>query len=110
MIDLTPILQAVIALLAALVTYKLVPWIKSKTTAQQQETMTRIVDVLVYAAEQIYTSDQSQSKLEYVKAQLRNRGFDVDQAQIEAEVRRMNGQTYYLGTEIAETADFDEVE
>ena len=30
-IDLTPIFQAIIALLAALVTYKLVPWIKART-------------------------------------------------------------------------------
>lgn len=107
MIDLTPILQAVIALLAALVTYKLVPWIKSKTTAQQQETLARVVDVLVYAAEQIYTSSQSQAKLEYVKQQLKERGFDVDIAQIEAAVRRMNENTGFitLNTGIGEIAE-----
>ena len=36
MIDLTPIFQAVLALLAALITYKLIPWIKARTTNEQQ--------------------------------------------------------------------------
>ena len=35
-INLTPILQALIALLASLITYKLIPWIKARTTAEQQ--------------------------------------------------------------------------
>lgn len=110
MIDLTPILQAVIALLAALVTYKLVPWLKSKTTAQQQETLARMVDVLVYAAEQIYTSDQSQAKLMYVKQQLKDRGYVVDLAQIEAAVRRMNEQSNHLAVGIGEELETDDIE
>ena len=92
MIDLTPILQAVIGLLAALITAKAIPWIQSRTTAQQQATLSTLVDVLVYAAEQIYGSESGQSKLAYVESGLRDRGFNVDVAQIEAAVRRMNGQ------------------
>ena len=36
-IDLTTIINAIIALLAALVTYRLIPWIKARTTAEQQD-------------------------------------------------------------------------
>ena len=54
MIDLTPIFQAVIALLAALITYKLIPWIKSRTTKQQQENLYAAARIAVYAAEQLF--------------------------------------------------------
>ena len=89
-IDLTPILQAGLGLLAAFITAKLIPWIKSKTTAQQQATLGVVVDVLVYAAEQLYDSHQIQDKLGYVKAQLAERGYAVDIAQIEAAVKKMS--------------------
>ena len=42
-IDLTDIIQAIIALLAALVTYKLVPWIRNRTTAEQQALLSATV-------------------------------------------------------------------
>ena len=88
-IDLTPIVQAVIALLAALVTYKLVPWIKARTTAEQQAMLGAMVRTLVYAAEQLYGAGHGAEKLDYVIAELRARGFDADRAAIEAAVREM---------------------
>lgn len=89
MIDLTPILQAVIALLAALVTYKLIPWIKAKTTAEQQALLSAAVKTLVYAAEQIYGAGKGEEKLKYVIDELNKRGFSVDRASIEAEVQKL---------------------
>lgn len=88
-IDLTPIIQAVIALLAALVTYKLVPWIKARTTAEQQAMLGAMVRTLVYAAEQLYGAGHGAEKLDYVIEELRARGFDADRAAIEAAVREM---------------------
>ena len=88
-IDLTPIIQAVIALLAALVTYKLVPWIKARTSAEQQAMLGAMVRTLVYAAEQIYGAGRGAEKLDYVIGELRARGFDADRAAIEAAVREM---------------------
>ena len=85
-IDLTPIFQAFIALLAALVTYKLIPWIKSKTTESQQKNMRALVKVLVYAAEQLYGAGNGAEKLQYVRDELNRRGFDVDFDEIEAAV------------------------
>lgn len=89
MIDLTPILQAVIALLGALVTYKLIPWIKAKTTAEQQALLSAAVKTLVYAAEQIYGAGKGEEKLKYVIDELNKRGFSVDRASIEAEVQKL---------------------
>ena len=87
-IDLTPIFQAIIALLAALVTYKLVPWIKSKTTAEQQALLSATVKTLVYAAEQLYGAGKGAEKLDYVIAELEKRGFTADRAEIEAAVAK----------------------
>ena len=86
-IDLTPILQAIIALLASLVTLKLIPWIQARTTAQQQGMLRAAVSVAVYAAEQIYGAAAGKEKLMYVKGQLAKKGFDVDIDEIEAAVR-----------------------
>lgn len=42
MIDITPIVNAVIALLAAGVSVFLIPWIKSKTTDAQRKELARV--------------------------------------------------------------------
>lgn len=90
MIDLTPIFQAVIALLAALVTYRVIPWIKARTTEKQQSALLAIVHTLVFAAEQLYGAGCGDVKLDYVESELARRGFNVDRAAIEAAVRQMN--------------------
>ena len=53
-IDITTIINAVIALIGAIVTYKVVPWIKTKTTVEQQKLLEATVKTLVFAAEQLY--------------------------------------------------------
>lgn len=88
-IDLTPIIQAFIGLLAAIITTRIMPWLKSKTTAQQQENMRMAVRTLVYAAEQIYGAGRGNEKLNYVKNELLMRGFEVDIQAIEASVKEM---------------------
>lgn len=49
----TQIFQSIIGFLAALITYKLIPWIKGRTTTQQQEMLRTAILVAVYAAEQL---------------------------------------------------------
>lgn len=85
-INLTPILQAIIGLLAALITYRLIPWIKARTTASQQEMMRAAVRVAVFAAEQIYGSGKGEEKLDYAFKWLEDRGYTVSRAEIEAAV------------------------
>lgn len=91
-IDLTPILQAIIALLATIITVKVIPWIKSKTTTQQQILLEATVDILVRAAEQLYGAGHGPEKLQYVKDELELRGYTVDTAAIEAAVRELAGK------------------
>lgn len=87
MIDLTPIFQAILALLAALITYKLIPWIKAKTTQEQQNLLLSVTSVLVFAAEQLYGAGRGEEKLDYVIGELEERGFTADRAAIEAVIK-----------------------
>ena len=86
MIDLTPILQAIIALLAALVTYRLIPWIKARTTEAQQKQLESAYKIAVFAAEQLYGSGFGAEKLDYATKYLADRGYSVDRALIESMV------------------------
>lgn len=86
MVDFTPIIKAFIALLAALVTYKLIPWIKSKTTESQQSYLRAMVRMLVFSAEQLYGAGNGKEKMDYVQKRLREKGYDVDVDEIEAAV------------------------
>lgn len=92
-IDLTPVFQAIIALLAALVTYKLIPWIRSKTTESQQSNLRAAVKVAVFAAEQLYGAGEGHKKLQYVREKLKENGFDVDVDEIEAAVAEYFNRT-----------------
>lgn len=87
MIDLTPIVQAIIALLAAMITAFVIPWIKSKTTLEQREMLLSITTSLVFAAEQIYGAGNGDEKLAYVIGQLEDRGYTADVAAIEAIIK-----------------------
>lgn len=112
-VDLTPLLQALLALLAALVTGKLIPWINSRTTERQQANLTALANTFVYAAEQVFGANKGAEKLAYVRAGLQAKGYDVDDkavlAAIEAAVKQMQDwtPTHTLQTlmEAAETAD-----
>ncbi|MBP5461892.1 MAG: holin [Lachnospiraceae bacterium] len=92
--DLTHILLAVIDLLVAIITYKLIPWIKSKTTANQQAIMLAAVKTMVFAAEQMYGAGNGAEKLAFVKAKLQQQGFDVDTSVIEAAVAEYLNYNY----------------
>lgn len=78
MIDLTPVFQAIIALLAALVTYRLIPWIQSKTTKNQQEALITAARIAVLAAEQVFGSGRGKEKFNYALAALKAAGFNID--------------------------------
>ena len=88
-IDLTPLFQALIGILATLITHKLIPWIQARTTAQQQEMLRAAVSVAVYAAEQLYGAGAGKEKLMYVKGQLAKKGYRIDVDEIEAAVREL---------------------
>lgn len=83
--DITPILKAVVMLIAVVVTYVLVPYIKGKTTAEQQTKINLWVKVAVEAAEQIYVgSGRGIEKKQYVIAFLKEHGLTVDEKALDA--------------------------
>ncbi len=83
--NITPIVQAVAALLAAIITAVVVPYVKSKTTASQQAQINIWVQIAVAAAEQIYSGPgKGKDKKAYVLAWLRDHGVTVDEAQLDA--------------------------
>ena len=114
MYDLTPIIEAVAALIGVVITCSLVPFIRSKTTAEQQKEINAWVKIAVSAAEQIFKgSGRGEEKKQYVIAWLKERGFTVDEneldALIEAAVYELNqgiipieGVTIETTTEITE--------
>lgn len=109
-VDLTPIFQAIIALLAALITCKVIPWIKAKTTNEQQTMLWATVRTLVFAAEQIYGAGQGAVKLAYVEGALEQRGFKVDTADIEAMVRECAAELHATITKPEKTEPPEQVE
>ena len=91
-IDLTPLLQALLGLLAAIITGFVVPWVKARTTATQQIVLKSTIEILVGAAEQLFGAGKGPEKLAYVDAELEKRGFKLDTAAIEAAVRELTGK------------------
>ena len=85
MYDLTPIIEAVAALIGVVITCILVPFIRSKTTAEQQKEINAWVKIAVSAAEQIFKgSGRGEEKKQYVIAWLKERGFTVDENELDA--------------------------
>lgn len=95
MINLTDIINAFLALLAAVITAFVIPWIKAKTTVQQQEKIAGVYRTLVFAAEQIFGGGNGKEKLDYVKAKLEEKGYTVDIDMIEATVKSYYGHWNY---------------
>ena len=83
--DITPIVEAVAAALCAVVTCVLVPYINSKTTAEQQKEINAWVKIAVSAADQIYVgSGRGEEKKAYVLEWLRAHGVTVDDEKLDA--------------------------
>lgn len=86
MTDLTPIFNAAIALLAAVITAFVIPWIKRKTSAQDREELLRWVEIAVAAAEQLWDSNQGEEKKKSVVAFLREKGFTFSESEIDSAI------------------------
>lgn len=79
MTDLTTIFSAIITLVIALITTFLIPYIKSKTSAEQFDTIKSWVKIAVQAAEMIYAeSGMGNAKKTYVIEYLNGKGYKID--------------------------------
>lgn len=93
--DLTPIFEAIITLLAAIITVYVIPYIRKKFSAEDLNTILEWVRIAVEAAEQIITeSGMGAKKKAFVKDFLAEKNIivDVDKMDllIEAAVHNMN--------------------
>ena len=78
MIDLTPVINFAIALIAALGMRYLIPWIQAKTTAKQRENLLVWVDIAVSAAQQLFHQANGETRFNYALTVLKENGFDVE--------------------------------
>lgn len=94
-IDITPVINAAIALIGAGVSVFLIPWLKSQTTEAQRKELTAWVKIGVAAAEQLYKgAGRGEEKKQYVLEFLKSKGFDLNEESvnnaIEAAVKQLN--------------------
>ena len=107
-IDITPIVNAVIALLAAIVSSVVIPWIHAKIDDAETGQFLRWVEIAVAAAEQLYHTADGEAKKRYVLDYLEKKGYaldarDVNNA-IEAAVLRLHNELY--GQTILHNGDY----
>lgn len=92
MVDITPIINALILLAAAIITV-LVAKIKSAAqTQERKDAIDRWIDIAVQSAEQLYKNGRIEDRLTHAKAVLEDKGYYVDEAEIEAAVQRLNAR------------------
>ena len=96
--NITEVLEAIVYLVVALISLFVVPAIKNKVGAQNMAAFLKWVDIAVAAAEQLYESAQGEEKKEYVLSYLLEKGYDVDEVEldmvVEAAVNRLHNELY----------------
>lgn len=83
MTDLTPVINAFIALVAALVTAFVIPWIRRNTSAKDREELLKWVEIAVMAAQQLHHQLKGEERKKYVLDFLAQKGYDVSSEEIE---------------------------
>lgn len=64
-IDMTQVFVSLISVITLILTGIVVPWIKTKTTAQQQDNIKTWAKIAVYAAQQLFSDINYDEKKEY---------------------------------------------
>lgn len=77
-INLTQVASAVISLVSVLVAAFLIPFIKSKFSAEQLDKAEKWAKIAVQAAEMIFGDGKGTEKKEYVVAFLKSKGYTLD--------------------------------
>ena len=83
--DYTTLFEGILTVLFALVTLYVIPWIKSKLTAEELADIIKWVKIAVQAAEMIYKeSGMGKVKKDYVLTFLADKGIKYDERQIDS--------------------------
>ena len=83
MIDLTPVFNAAIALVAVLLTTFLVPWIKTKLSKEQTDSLLMWAEIAAAAAQQLYWDLDGETRKQHALELLAEKGFDINTAEVQ---------------------------
>lgn len=83
MIDLTPVFNAAIALVAVLLTTFLVPWIKTKLNKEQTDSLLKWAEIAAAAAQQLYWDLDGETRKQHALELLAEKGFDINTAEVQ---------------------------
>ncbi|GHU69838.1 hypothetical protein FACS1894184_14450 [Clostridia bacterium] len=90
MIDITPLLEAFLVIAGILLLRQAIPWLKCKTGREGWINAQMVYDMLVAAAEQLFTSEQGTAKRDYVESRLTSLGMSVNVDRLEDAVLRLH--------------------
>lgn len=106
LIDLTPLLEAVLGLLFLLLMRYAIPWVKTKLTNEQIAKAKTFVEIGVYAMEKAFGAGHGKEKLEGVEALLAEKGIKLETnvllQMVNAEIKKMELLEAGGGRELAE--------
>ncbi|MCI8980290.1 MAG: phage holin [Clostridia bacterium] len=78
-VDMTQVFLGVLGLITVIITSVIVPWIKSKTTLEQQNMIRTWATIAVYAAQQLFTNSEEKKNyaLQYVSDMLKKYNIEL---------------------------------
>ena len=104
--DITTIIEVIIAIIGALVTSFLLPYLRSKTSIETQSEVNKWIKIAVTAAEQIYNgSGRGEEKKQYVIDWLKSHNIKYDYEKIDAMIEAAVYELKQNGLPIAETSE-----
>ena len=80
--NITAFVEALLALIATVITAFVIPYIKSKTSNEQQDKLKKIITYAVEAAEKVIGNGHGADKFQYVNDFLESIGIDTDKETI----------------------------
>ena len=93
MIDLTPLVEALVKLAATAVTAFLIPWLIERYGNEKLEKARKWVEIAVYAAEKVYGAGHGDEKLAYAEQVLAEHKIKLDlqtiKTMVDAEIKKM---------------------
>jgi LL-H family phage holin len=94
--DYTPIFNAVIALVGALISVILIPYIKTKISSEKLKRLATVVEYAVKAAEQLYKdAGMGELKKAHVLSYLVEKGYIKDIVNISTEIDNLIERSVY---------------
>jgi hypothetical protein len=94
--DITNVFTAFVALLMAMLSVFVVPWLRRQMAAEDLDDLLVWVEIAVAAAQQLYHSCDGERRLQHALGVLADKGFDVNdkavRSAVEAEVLKLHRQ------------------